>query len=51
MLNVIIFFTLLGLLAIPTYKEPEEWGTLRKIYFGFILLLFVLFFFKFFFIY
>ena len=50
MLNVIIFFTLLGLLAIPS-KKYEDWGRFTKIYFGVILLLFVLFFFKFFFIY
>ena len=51
MVNLIIFLTLLVLLTIPTYKKPEEWGTLRKIYFGIILLLFVLWFFKFFFVY
>ena len=51
MVNLIIFLTLLVLLTIPTSKEYEDWGRFTKIYFGIILLLFVLFFFKFFFVY
>ena len=51
MVNLIIFLTLLVLLTIPTSKKCEDWGRFTKIYFGIILLLFVLFFFKFFFIY
>ena len=50
MLNVIIFVALLILLIIPTFKEYEDWSSFTKNYFGIILLLFVLFFFKFFFI-
>jgi hypothetical protein len=47
MLNVIIFVTLLILLIIPTYKcEYENWGSFRKSYFGVVLLLCMVFFFK-----
>ena len=50
MLNVIIFVALLILLIIPTFKEYEDWSSFTKNYFGIILLLFVGFLLKFFFI-
>lgn len=49
--NVIIFVVLLVLLYIPTHNcEYENWGTYRKTHFSIVLLMFVLFFLKFFFI-
>jgi hypothetical protein len=49
--NVFIFVVLLVLLYIPLHNcEYEYWGTHRKTHFSIVLLMFVLFFLKFFFI-